>query len=55
MSFGQEGLDRYIVVYKKQFPPSEDELYARRNGEEWNDEKALEYAQKVCCVVFYYC
>lgn len=46
MSFGQEGIDRYIIVYKKEYTPSEDEILARRNGEEWNDEKAKEYAQR---------
>lgn len=33
MSFGQEDVDRYIVVYKKDHAPSEDEVFARRNGE----------------------
>lgn len=47
MSFGQEDVDRYIVVYKKDHPPSEDEIYARRNGEEWNAETAQKYAQMV--------
>lgn len=47
MSFGQEAIDRYIIVYKKESIPSEDEVSARRNGEEWNDEKAKEYANNV--------
>lgn len=47
MSFGQEDVDRYIVVYKKDHAPSEDEIYARRNGEEWNAETAQKYAQMV--------
>lgn len=47
MSFGAEEVDRYIVVYKKDFGPSEDEIAARRNDEIWNEEKAKEYAQKV--------
>lgn len=47
MSFGQEGVDRYIVVYKKNYTPSEDEIDARRNGDEWNEEQAKEYAQRV--------
>lgn len=47
MSFGQEGVDRYSIVYKKEHVPSEDEIHARRNGEEWNEEKAKEYALKV--------
>lgn len=47
MSFGEEGVDRYIVVYKREFPPSEDEVDARREGVEWNDAKALEYKENV--------
>lgn len=46
ISFGLEGYDRYIMVYKKDHPPSEDELTARRNGEEWNSETANEYKRK---------
>lgn len=47
MSFGDEDVDRYIVVYKKDFGPSEDEVHARRNGQQWTEELAKEYAQKV--------
>lgn len=47
MSFGEEDIDRYTVVYKKDHGPSEDEIHARRNGVEWNEDKAKEYAQKV--------
>lgn len=47
MSFGVEDVDRYIVVYKKDRGPSEDEIFARRNGEEWNDETAKKYAHQV--------
>lgn len=46
ISFGQEGVDRYIIVYKKEYTPSEDEIHARRNGEEWNDDKAKEYVHR---------
>lgn len=46
MSFGQEGVDRYIIVYKKEYIPSEDEVHARRNGDEWNDDMAKEYVQR---------
>lgn len=46
-SFGEEGVDRHIVVYKKQFVPCEDELNALRRGEEWNEEKAKIIAEKV--------
>lgn len=47
ISFGQEDIDRYIVVYKKENAPSEDEIFARRNGEEWNAVTAQKYAQMV--------
>lgn len=47
ISFGAEDIDRYIVVYKQNACPSEDEIFARRNGEEWNEETAAKYAQKV--------
>lgn len=47
MSFGEEDVDRYIVIYKKDFGPSEDEVLARRNGEEWNAETAAKYIQMV--------
>ncbi|GAB0100565.1 Sperm-associated antigen 7 [Sergentomyia squamirostris] len=46
MSFGEEGVDRYIIVYKKEHSPSEDEIAARRNGEEWNDGVAEEYRKR---------
>lgn len=46
-SFGEEGIDRYIMVYKKENPPSEDELAVLRRGEEWNEEKAKELAKQV--------
>lgn len=46
MSFGQEGIDRYIIVYKREYTPSEDEIHARRNGDEWNDDKAKEYVRR---------
>ncbi|KAF6198184.1 hypothetical protein GE061_007931 [Apolygus lucorum] len=43
-SFGQEGVDRYIMVFKKEYPPSEDELAVLRTGEEWTLEKEREMA-----------
>lgn len=46
VSYGIDGVDRYIVVYKKEFLPSEDEIQARRNGEQWTDELAEEYARR---------
>lgn len=47
MCFGQDGVDRYIIVYKRDQAPSEDEIEVRRNGDEWNQEKAKEYAENV--------
>lgn len=47
MSFGEEGVDRYIIVYKKEHLPSEDEIMARRDGDEWNEANAKEYADNV--------
>lgn len=45
ISFGQEGLDRYIVVYKKEYSPTEDEVNSRKDGDDqWNEEKAKNYA-----------
>lgn len=38
-SFGEENVDRYLMLWKKEFAPSDAELEARRNGEEWNEEK----------------
>lgn len=52
MSFGTEDIDRYTMIYKKDFAPSEDEIEARRNGDDWNAEKAKEYAEKVCRTSF---
>lgn len=52
MSFGQEGVDRYIVVYKKENTPSEDEVRARREGDEWNADKAKEYAESVMIILY---
>lgn len=46
MSFGVEGVDRYIVVYKKEGMPSEDELAVRRSGEPWNKQTAEEYTER---------
>ncbi|KAG7295876.1 hypothetical protein JYU34_020960 [Plutella xylostella] len=43
-SFGQEGIDRYAVVYSKDQGPSEDELAVRRAGGVWDEEKAVEMA-----------
>lgn len=39
-SFGEEGIDRHIVIFKREHAPSEDQLNALRRGEEWNEEIA---------------
>ncbi|KAF5283550.1 hypothetical protein FQR65_LT13843 [Abscondita terminalis] len=36
-AFGTDGVDRYVRVYRKDNPPCEDELAARRRGEPWDD------------------
>lgn len=35
------------MVFKKEYPPSEDELAVLRNGEEWTKEKEQEIALRV--------
>lgn len=52
MSFGSEDIDRYIVVYKKEHAPTEDEIFARRNGERWNADTEQKYIQKVYINLF---
>lgn len=39
-SFGEEGVDRHIVIFKREHAPSEDQLNVLRRGEEWNEEIA---------------
>ncbi|CAD1478289.1 unnamed protein product, partial [Heterotrigona itama] len=39
-SFGEESVNRHIVVFKREYAPSEDQLNALRRGEEWNEEIA---------------
>ena len=39
-SFGEEGVDRYIMIFKREHAPSEDQLNTLRKGEEWNEEVA---------------
>lgn len=43
-AFGEEEIDRYVMVFKKEHAPSEEELNAYRNGEEWDPVKAKELA-----------
>ncbi len=35
-SFGEEDIDRHVVIYKKEFTPSPEELTAYRKGQAWN-------------------
>lgn len=39
-SFGEEDVDRYIMIFKREYAPSEDQLYILRRGEEWNEDVA---------------
>jgi len=50
-AFGEEEVDRYIMIFKKDFSPSEDELNALRNGQEWNDEIAERLIAQVCILI----
>lgn len=38
-AFGKEESGRYIMIFKKEFPPSEEEIAAYKRGEEWDPEK----------------
>ena len=53
-SFGEEEVDRYIMIFKKDSPPSEDELNALRNGQEWNDDIAKRLSEQVCVILLSY-
>ncbi|CAH0556754.1 unnamed protein product [Brassicogethes aeneus] len=37
-AFGIDGVDRYIRIYRKENPPSPDEIAARKRGEPWNEQ-----------------
>lgn len=41
-SFGEEEENRYVMIFKKEFAPSDEELEAYRKGEEWDPQKAQE-------------
>ncbi|KAH9510258.1 Sperm-associated antigen 7 [Bulinus truncatus] len=41
-SFGFEEEDRYVMLWKKEFAPSDEELLAYRKGEQWDPEKNKE-------------
>lgn len=44
-AFGEEDTDRYLIVWKKEFTPGEEELEAMRNGEEYDPEAAAREAK----------
>ncbi|XP_043266369.1 sperm-associated antigen 7 homolog [Venturia canescens] len=39
-SFGEEGVDRHIMIFKREHAPTDDQLNVLRRGEEWNEEIA---------------
>ncbi|KAF7666328.1 hypothetical protein LDENG_00110000 [Lucifuga dentata] len=39
-SFGEDEESRYVMLFKKEFAPSDEELEAYRKGEEWNPQMA---------------
>ncbi|XP_001630538.2 sperm-associated antigen 7 homolog [Nematostella vectensis] len=39
-SFGEDEVDRYVMLFKKESPPPDEELEAYRNGEEYDPEVA---------------
>ncbi|XP_041443328.1 sperm-associated antigen 7 [Xenopus laevis] len=41
-SFGDDEETRYVMIFKKEFAPSDEELEAYRRGEEWDPTKAEE-------------
>ena len=45
--FGVEDVDRHVMVFKKEYPLTEEELEAYKNGEEWDPEKFKEEARLV--------
>lgn len=45
-AFGNEGIDRYVRVYRKENAPCEDEIAARKRGEAWNDQIKQELQQR---------
>lgn len=46
-SIGEDEVDRHVVVYKKEYVPSEEVLNVLRRGEEMTEEKAKQLAEKV--------
>ncbi|XP_017784759.1 PREDICTED: sperm-associated antigen 7 [Nicrophorus vespilloides] len=45
-AFGTDGVDRYIRVYRRDMPPCEDELAARRRGDPWSEQIKQELIEK---------
>ncbi|XP_022090154.1 sperm-associated antigen 7-like [Acanthaster planci] len=45
-SFGEMDDNRFIILFKKEFAPTDDELDAYRRGETWDAEKAKELAKQ---------
>ncbi|XP_059405058.1 sperm-associated antigen 7 homolog [Carassius carassius] len=41
-SFGEDEESRYVMLFKKEFAPSDEELEAYRKGEKWDPQKAEE-------------
>ena len=49
-SFGEDDDCRYVMIFKKEFAPSDEELDSYRHGEEWDPQKAEEKRKlKVSC------
>ena len=55
-SIGEDEVDRHVVVYKKEYVPSEEVLNVLRRGEEMTEEKAKQLAEKVNILsyIFFY-
>lgn len=45
-SFGEEDVNRHVMIFKKEFAPLDEELAAYRRGEEWDPEKARAAAKQ---------
>lgn len=45
-SFGEDEESRYVMLFKKEFAPSDEELEAYRKGEEW-DPKVAEQRRRL--------
>ncbi|XP_060111617.1 sperm-associated antigen 7 [Heteronotia binoei] len=41
-SFGEDEDSRYVMIFKKEFAPSDEELETYRRGEEWDPQQARE-------------